>query len=137
MSLDGGRSGHSGGIPPSQRPAHPQDVDGPEPGIPLWPFPARQAGQHHPHPARLDESEKDTVALGEHRQVQPELGFGEGQVATGGNLRPGSERDLGEVRALVRQMVTGEIVHRVRPVVLNHLEQSIQENEELGHLLAK
>ena len=27
--------------------------------------------------------------------------------------------------------------HRVRPVVLNHLEQSIQDNEELGHLLAK
>ncbi len=27
--------------------------------------------------------------------------------------------------------------HRVRPVVLQHLEQSIQDNEELGHLLAK
>ena len=26
---------------------------------------------------------------------------------------------------------------RVRPVVLNHLEQSIAENEELGKLLAK
>lgn len=27
--------------------------------------------------------------------------------------------------------------HRVRPVVLQHLEQSIDQNEELGKLLAK
>ena len=27
--------------------------------------------------------------------------------------------------------------HRVRPVVLQHLEDSIRDNEELGHLLAK
>jgi len=26
---------------------------------------------------------------------------------------------------------------RIRPVVLQHLEDSIQDNEELGHLLAK
>ena len=34
----------------------------------------------------------------------------------------------------IREYVTRK---RLRPVVLNHLEQSITENEELGKLLAK
>ena len=34
----------------------------------------------------------------------------------------------------IREYVTRK---RVRPVVLNHLEQSITENEELGKLLAR
>ena len=34
----------------------------------------------------------------------------------------------------IREYVTRK---RVRPIVLNHLEQSIDENEELGKLLAR
>ena len=40
----------------------------------------------------------------------------------------------GLLKEAIRDYLTRK---RVRPVVLNHLEQSIAENEELGKLLAK
>jgi len=55
-------------------------------------------------------------------------------------------RDLKELADETHQSISGVLTdairdyvqrHRVRPEVLRHLEDSITENEELGHLLAK
>jgi predicted transcriptional regulator len=55
-------------------------------------------------------------------------------------------RDLKELAEESHQSISGVLTdairdyvqrHRVRPEVLRHLEDSMTENEELGHLLAK
>ena len=54
--------------------------------------------------------------------------------------------DLKELAEETHQSISGLLTdaiedyvrrHRVRPDVLRHLEESMSENEELGHLLAK
>ena len=54
--------------------------------------------------------------------------------------------DLKELAEETNQSISGVLTvaiqdyvrrHRIRPDVLRHLEDSIRDNEELGHLLAK